>query len=700
MKQPNSIFIQVQPTWFLPIVPVDWDPNKPNGTGPFSITSFSPQQTIFERYENYWNQPLPYVDKVVLSEYADITAQVNALLGGQVDTISLITSNEIASLESQGKKLVISPGGGMNPFTMNTQVAPFDDVRVRQAMRLIIDRPQMLDLVFKGNGTLGNDVFSRWDPAYDTTIPQREQDIEQAKSLLKQAGQEGLTVELVTADIAMGVVSSAQVFAEQAKAAGVTVNVRKTTVTDFFGPEYLKYPFAFDYWGFQYYLPQVQSELLPTSPYWETHWDDPRTQKLYKEALATPDEAKRAEICHEMQLIDHEEGGLMIPFFPPVIDASVAQHQRHPAEQGGRRLEQLRLQELLAELTRRRWNDGEDEHQRPRGGRARDPGAAQEGAPIRCAHRAPPRPRRGHAVPRLHGDLRGHEVLPGNAAYAVLGQHATPERVAALESSWTSTRAGRRAVLGLDLRACCRATWASRSPTAIPWPARRCRASPTRPCSCSWPALFGTLIGVAAGHPGGGAPRRLARQHPVGGRAGRHGAARVRRGHRADDAVRVARVALASRRCRSSRRAHRPGPSPSLLVLPVATLVIVIVPYIFRMMRARHDRGAGERLRGDGKLKGVRRRRVMLVHALPNSIAPTIQVIGLNLLYLAGGIVVVEYVFAYPGHRRGARRRRLGARHPGDPVHRAGARRVLRLHEHRDRRDRAARHSAAKAATP
>jgi peptide/nickel transport system substrate-binding protein len=322
MLQPNSIFIQVQPTWFLPIVPVNYDPNKPNGTGPFKITSFSPQQTIFERYENYWNQPLPYVDKVVLMEYDDITAQVNALLGGQVDTISLITSNEIDSLKSQGKSIVISPGGGMNPFTMNTQVAPFNDVRVRQAMRLIIDRPQMLDLVFKGNGTLGNDVFSRWDPAYDTSIPQRTQDLEQAKSLLKQAGQEGLKVELVAADIAMGVVSSAQVFAEQAKGAGVTVNVRKTTVTDFFGPEYLKYPFAFDYWGFQYYLPQVQSELLPTSPYWETHWDDPRTQKLYKQALATPDEAQRTEICHEMQQIDHDEGGLMIPFFPPVIDAS------------------------------------------------------------------------------------------------------------------------------------------------------------------------------------------------------------------------------------------------------------------------------------------------------------------------------------------------------------------------------------------
>ena len=209
----------------------------------------------------------------------------------------------------------------MNPFTMNTQVAPFNDVRVRQAMRLLIDRKQMLDLVFKGNGTVGNDVTSRWDPAYDTSIPQREQDIEQAKSLLKAAGHENFTTELVCAEIAMGVTNTAQVFAQQAKAAGVTINLRKTTVTDFYGPQFLKYPFAFDYWGFQYYLPQVASELQPDSPYPESHWDNPQSNKLYRQALATVDEAKRTEICHEMQKIDHDIGGLIIPYFPPVIDA-------------------------------------------------------------------------------------------------------------------------------------------------------------------------------------------------------------------------------------------------------------------------------------------------------------------------------------------------------------------------------------------
>jgi peptide/nickel transport system permease protein len=96
-----------------------------------------------------------------------------------------------------------------------------------------------------------------------------------------------------------------------------------------------------------------------------------------------------------------------------------------------------------------------------------------------------------------------------------------------------------------------------------------------------------------------------------------------------------------------------PWQSPSLLVLPVATLVMVIVPYIFRMMRA----ATVEALESDyvemAVLKGVPRRRLLIRHALPNAVAPTIQVIGLNFLYLAGGIVVVENVFAFPGIGQG-----------------------------------------------
>ena len=92
-----------------------------------------------------------------------------------------------------------------------------------------------------------------------------------------------------------------------------------------------------------------------------------------------------------------------------------------------------------------------------------------------------------------------------------------------------------------------------------------------------------------------------------------------------------------------------PWSVPKELILPVATLALVVAPYIFRIARG----AMVEALESDylemARLKGVAPARALLLHALPNAIPPIVQVVGLNLLYLAGGIVVVEYVFNYPG---------------------------------------------------
>jgi len=88
---------------------------------------------------------------------------------------------------------------------------------------------------------------------------------------------------------------------------------------------------------------------------------------------------------------------------------------------------------------------------------------------------------------------------------------------------------------------------------------------------------------------------------------------------------------------------------PRQLVLPVATLVVVIVPYIQRMTRAATIEALASDYVEMARLKGLPTRRVLLVHALPNAFAPVVQVLGLTFLYLAGGIVVVEFVFAFPG---------------------------------------------------
>lgn len=320
---PFSTFPQLLPTHYFTIVPVDYNPKQPIGTGPFKYKSFvAGQQSVFTRNENFWQSGLPYVDEVVISEYSDEVSQINALASGEADVIDLLSAESISAVRSQGGRVVISPGGGITPFTMRVDQPPFNDVRVRQAMRLLVDRPQMINLLFSGHATLGNDITSIWDPAYDHSIPQRAQDIAQAKHLLKKAGHENLSVQLVTSNIAAGTVRAAQIFAQQAKSAGVTVSLQQVTPTDLYGTNYLKWTFAQDFWTFYYYFPQVGLGMLPGSPYNETHFHDPRYIALYNKGLATVDDAARYEIAHEMQMIDYDDGGYIIPYFPGVIDAA------------------------------------------------------------------------------------------------------------------------------------------------------------------------------------------------------------------------------------------------------------------------------------------------------------------------------------------------------------------------------------------
>ncbi|WP_326835736.1 ABC transporter permease [Amycolatopsis rhabdoformis] len=88
---------------------------------------------------------------------------------------------------------------------------------------------------------------------------------------------------------------------------------------------------------------------------------------------------------------------------------------------------------------------------------------------------------------------------------------------------------------------------------------------------------------------------------------------------------------------------------PSQLVLPVATLVLVVTPYITRMMRATMNEVLDSGYVEMARLKGVRERTVLLRHALPHAVGPVAQVVALQLAWLAGGVVVVEFLFRYPG---------------------------------------------------
>jgi peptide/nickel transport system substrate-binding protein len=324
LKKPYAVLDQLFAEYTFGIVPADYDPKNPVGTGPFKYKSFTPgKESVFEKYPDYWGDKAK-IDTLQIQDFADANALVNALQAGQIHTMDNLPYNLIDSVKKQGGKTIEAKTGAWVPFTMRVDTKPFSDVRVRQALRLICDRQQMIDQALSGHGFLGNDLYSPFDPAYAKDLPQREQDIEQAKSLLKAAGQAGLQVQLYTGeDIGTAAPATASLFVEQAKKAGVSVKVVKKT--PFYGDDYLSYPFAQDFWNTRNYLPQVAVGTMPgKGNYDETHFEKSENYAKFAQVIAAAeaelDEGKRNAILQDAQKIEYDEGGYIIWGFRNIVD--------------------------------------------------------------------------------------------------------------------------------------------------------------------------------------------------------------------------------------------------------------------------------------------------------------------------------------------------------------------------------------------
>jgi peptide/nickel transport system substrate-binding protein len=352
---PFGYFAECQATYFFFIVPVGYappgtiNPKHPIGTGPFQFESFTPGvESVFTRNDSYWQHGQPYVDRLVITDFADESSQLNGLEGNTLDLVDALSGSSIPSVKSSGGKVLIENGEAFGPFTMRVDQAPFNDVRVRQAMRLIVDRPQMLRLLFSGAGLIGNDLYCIFDSTYNHALPQRAADPAQAKFLLKQAGHENLTVTLVTSDVGAGSVNAAQVFAEQAKAAGVTVKLSQVTPQVLYGPNYLKWTFAQDDWNYNPYVLNAQNACLPKGEFNECHVDYPRYTHLWHQLAATLDPSLQTEITHEMQMLEYEglASGFIIPYYIPSIDGMRANVQGLTASKTGNPLGGFDLQSV------------------------------------------------------------------------------------------------------------------------------------------------------------------------------------------------------------------------------------------------------------------------------------------------------------------------------------------------------------------
>ncbi len=310
---------------FYPMVIVQdgWkDFRKPVGTGAFMTSKFKPGQgSLFTRNPHYWMSGLPHVDAVEISSIPDAQARLSALLSGQVDAVEQLTFAQAKEQQSKGQiHVLVGNGPQIVPITMSADLKPFSDVRVRQAFRLMADRPALIQGAQFGYGQIGNDLAGKGLKWYASDLPQRHQDIDKAKFLLKQAGAQNLNVTLYSSTAIAGMLESATIFAQQAKKAGVTVNVNNGPPDTYFTSKYLKWAFGQTNWPAIPIPNWINESLTSKAFYNETHWKRPSFDRLVLKAQAEQDPAKARELWHEVQKILYDQGGYLIWGFAPFLD--------------------------------------------------------------------------------------------------------------------------------------------------------------------------------------------------------------------------------------------------------------------------------------------------------------------------------------------------------------------------------------------
>lgn len=210
------------------IIPCDYEnqATAPVGTGPFKFVSYAPLESfVVEKNPDYYGTPA-YLDKVTFKVYANSDAAFLELMAGKVHVFPYLTEEQAAQL-SQKYTIEVGTMNLVQAMFLNNGVAPFDDVRVRQAFCHAVNRQEILDMLSGGRGTLINSGMTPGLASYyNDTIAGYEYSVEKAKQLLADAGYaNGLEITLTVPSNYQYHMDTAQVIVEQLKKVGVTAKI-------------------------------------------------------------------------------------------------------------------------------------------------------------------------------------------------------------------------------------------------------------------------------------------------------------------------------------------------------------------------------------------------------------------------------------------------------------------------------------------
>lgn len=167
------------------------------GTGPFVWETWTPGTSLtLVRNESYWGEKA-YLDGIEVATIKDQTALVNAIRSGAANYVIGLSGIDVAAFKDDPQFQVLQATGSVYPLGMNVEIAPFDQVEVRQAVNLAIDRERIIDQVFGGSAQVSQQFWAPsaigYDEALNSTYPY---DPEMARQMLEAAGAIGTEFEI------------------------------------------------------------------------------------------------------------------------------------------------------------------------------------------------------------------------------------------------------------------------------------------------------------------------------------------------------------------------------------------------------------------------------------------------------------------------------------------------------------------------
>ena len=318
LKSGDADFPFVFTDYHILIVPngfTDW--SKPDGTGAFKLESFEPGIRVLTKNKgDYWKPGRGNFDSIEIRYIGDGAARTQALLSGQIDAANRLDARTVSLvMKSPAVNVVRSKGTGNRfAFVARCTDDPFTSNDMRLALKYGIDRQKIIDVVYKGFATIGNDTtVAPSNKYYAKDVPQTVYDPDKASFYFKKAGMANAKPELQVSEGAFsGATDAAVLYQEALKKAGIDLTVKRVSGDGYWDNVWLKAPFCAVYWGGRPTIDNQLSQTFLSGANWnDTAWHSPEFDKIVIAARAELDDVKRHQMYSEAQKLIVDTGGMV-----------------------------------------------------------------------------------------------------------------------------------------------------------------------------------------------------------------------------------------------------------------------------------------------------------------------------------------------------------------------------------------------------